>query len=124
MVEPLRNRHESWMREISFEQAPNSRQMHQITGFVVPPPRPREDAEDLAVALRREDRCRAKEGGAIEVWKGGEVALRHRAAQFDADIAASILEQRYEIVAWRTAHRVLKIEQSATPHAETMRQQH
>jgi hypothetical protein len=38
-----------------FEQTPYSRDVHEVTGLAITPPQAREDAQDLAITLRRED---------------------------------------------------------------------
>ena len=64
--------------------------------------KPRENAEDLAIALRRQNGSRAQKRRAVERRKSGKIALDHRAAQLGSDIAPGVFEERYEIVARRT----------------------
>ena len=66
-VEPVGDRAQRRLaREIVFEQPPDARDVGEIGRLAVAPPQPREDADDLAVALRRQDRGGAGEGGAVE----------------------------------------------------------
>ena len=110
--------------EIAFEQPPDARDVGEIGGLAVAPPQPRENADDLAVALRRQDRGGAGEGGAVEFRKRREISFGHRGAQLVRHVAAGVFEQRDEIVAGRAADRVLEIEQPAGAHPRPARQQH
>jgi hypothetical protein len=65
-VEPPGDRDEGRVGELSFEQPPDPREVYQVARFAVAPPQSREDAEDLAVALSREDGRRLQECPPVE----------------------------------------------------------
>ncbi len=123
-VEPAGDRGKRRVGEFSFQQPPDPREVDEVVWLAVTPPQPREDAEDLAVALSREDGRRSQERCPVERRKSNQIALGHRPAEVGRDVAPGIFEERYEIVARRAAHRVLKIEEPATPYPGTIRQQH
>ena len=65
-VEPPGDRGEGRVGEFSFEQPPDPREMYQVARFAVAPPQSRENPEDLAVALSREDGRRLQERRPVE----------------------------------------------------------
>ena len=63
------------MPQIPGDEAPDARDVVEIDRLAVAHAEPGEDADDLAVALRRQDRRRPPEGLAVEPGEAGEVAL-------------------------------------------------
>src|SRR5438445_7659161 len=123
-IEPASDRGEGGVAKVLFEQAPDPRKVDEVARLAVALPQPREDAEDLAIALSREDGRRLQERRPVERRKRSEIALDHVPAQLGWNIPPGVFEERYEIVARRTAYRVLKIEEPATLDARAIRQQH
>lgn len=115
-IEPLRDRGEGRVAEVLFKQPPDSWDVREITGLSVALPQPREYPQDLAIALHGENGGGAKKGRAVERREGSEIALGEYSAQLGGNIAPSVLEEGYEIVAGGTADRVLEIEKPAAPH--------
>src|SRR6185312_6554083 len=101
------------MRQVLLDEPPDARDVLEVAGLAVAPPQPREDADDLAVALRPEHRVGGHEGGAVEPWEGGEVALLHGGDDGGRHIAPRILEERDEVVAGGADDGVLEIEEAA-----------
>src|SRR6516162_5238779 len=79
-IEPARDRGQGRMPEVGFEQSPDARDVGEVLALAVAFPQPREDPEDLAIALGRENCGRAQEGVPVELRKSSEVALGHRLA--------------------------------------------
>src|SRR5215472_721067 len=96
-IEPAHDRGQRRVPEVRFEQPPDPRSVGEVLALAVALPQPREDAEDLGIALGREDRGGTQEGAWVERRKSGEIALRHRAAQAGWNIAPCVLEKRDEV---------------------------
>ena len=112
------------MGKLLLEQPPDPREVDEVAWLAVALPQPREDAEDLAVALSRQDRRRSQERRPVERRKSSKIALGHLPAEVGRNVAPGVFEERYEIVARRAAYGVLKIEEAAALHPGAIRQQH
>ena len=97
-----------------LDEAPDTGYVDEIGGLAVAHAKPRENADDLAIALRAEHRVRSKERVAVERGEGGEIPRAHCFGDRAGHVAPSVLEQRDEVVAGGTDDRVLKIEQAAS----------
>src|SRR5204862_4839625 len=86
-VEPVGDGPQHRLAQILFEEPPDPRDVAEILRLPVAPPQPREDADDLAVALRCEDCRRAPEPRRIEIRELREIAPGHRAAQRGRHVA-------------------------------------
>ena len=80
-VEPASDRVEGRVGELLFEQPPDPREVDEVAWLAVAPPQPREDAEDLAIALSREDGRRSQERRPVERRKSSKIALGHLPAE-------------------------------------------
>src|SRR5947199_10832130 len=98
-VEPLGDRVEGRVGKFLLEQPPDPREVDEVAWFAVTPPQPREDAEDLAIALSREDGRRSQERRPVERRKSGKVMLGHPPAGAGGTVAPGISKGRYETVA-------------------------
>ena len=100
------------MGELRLELAPDPRHMDEIAGLAVALQQPGEIAEDAGIALGPRQRIGGIEAGAVELGKGGEIALDQAGAQLARDIAPGIVDQRDEVEAAGPAHRILEIQQA------------
>src|SRR5258708_20153904 len=100
------------MMKVLLDEAPDARDMPEIDRLAVAHAEPREDADDLAVALRPEHGIGRAEGGAIELGKRIDITAQHGAREIGRHVAPRILEQRDEIVAARADDGVLEIDQA------------
>jgi hypothetical protein len=71
---PVAHRLERGMGERAVEMRPHPGQVAEVGRLAVAPGEPHEEAEDLEVALRREDRCRK-----VEASGSAPVRARYRA---------------------------------------------
>src|SRR5271165_5680514 len=93
-IEPARDRGQGRVPEVRFEQPPNPWDVGEVLALAIALPQAREDAQDLAIALGRENGGRADESPSVEARESGEVALGHRSAQGGRNIAPGILAGR------------------------------
>ena len=112
-VEPGLDRGQLRRRQVALQQAPDPWDVAQVLRLAVAVAEPREDADDLGVALRAEDRVAGPESHRIQVREGGQIALQHLGRQGGRDIAPGVLQERHQVVGARADHRVLEVEQAA-----------
>src|SRR5689334_14805424 len=91
-VEPSSDRVKGRVANLLLQQPPDPWEVDEVAWFAVAPPQSREDAEDLAVALGREDCRRSQERRPVERRKGNEIALDHPPAEVGRNIAPGIVE--------------------------------
>src|SRR5258708_8263419 len=111
--EPFSDRGEGGMTKILLDEAPDTRDVVEVLRLAIAFPQPREDADDLAIALRAENCIGGHEARAVETRESREIALDHCGGEIARDVAPCILEQRDKIVARRSDYGVLEIEQTA-----------
>jgi hypothetical protein len=114
---------EGGMAQIVLDEPPDPWDVLKVLRLAVALPQAREDADDLAVALRPEHGVGRHELRAVDTGKACEVALEHRRGERRWNIAPRILEQRDDIVARRSDDGVLEIEQAASGDRLPLRQE-
>ena len=117
------------VREIALEIAPDARHVAQVAGLAVALGEPREDAEDLGVALRAERGVGKGECGTVESGSSRGDAVRNSARTVTAsrsvgDVDAGVLQQRDEVVGRRAEHGILEIDDADARDAVALRQPH
>ncbi len=80
------------MGEVPLQVAPHAGDMGEVGGLAVARAEPREDADDLGVAPRRQHRAGGVERIRIEGRKGGAVARERAGRHAGAEVAAGILD--------------------------------
>jgi len=102
------------MRQRALQIVPYAGHVTQILRLAVAPVEPREDAENLAGALRRERNVKRDELSAVEVRLGGappaQIAAKQRELDRFGNVDAGVLQQRGEVVGGRPHEGILEVQ--------------
>jgi len=97
-----------------LEQPPQAGNVVQISFLAIAVAQPGENTEDLAVALRAQNRAGDVERRRIDGRKGGKIAVAQRNREIVIYIPARVLHQRDKIIGNRPCDRILEIKQAAS----------
>lgn len=123
-IQPVLDRRQRRVGKIMFQIAPDPGQEFKVTRLAITGRQPRENADDLYVALCAENGV----GGAERAFlvlieaEGSHIAGNHRFRQRGIDIAARIFQQRHQVVGRIANQRILKVQQPHAPDALAFRQ--